>query len=519
MITKVQDILVPNNLDNSDNEHLYYYNIQSLPIRYLYIKIEIIDKDSKGQDIVINEVSGTAIDGSYNISVDSIIRRTCNLSFNLENGYIPNEQSPFWINKRFRLFIGLKNIEGTKIYWFNKGVYAINDPEINIAINDKTISINGLDKMALYTGDITGQLLSATLATVESGVTIENAVDSIMRSVGENQIKLVDTDKKQLQVVIPYDIESNIGDYVSNVLDKLLELIANYQYYYDLDGNFVFAPKPMNNNFDEFPIEWDFEKYNNLIISINRNISYSNVKNRITVWGGVHDDGYQPSYTQILNEDNENFRNSPFTVEKLNEFYPNGSVMYRDYVEQDDDYVDTIWKYNRGKFKYYPKGSCIEYDYKGNNGHQNAYGRIKAYWFNNTDKTLTDRDKYPPQPPSSTDYSNWEYICDVGTLTDITDKANNGDTEAQQTFQEYMKKIHAYSIELCKLKTDELMFYHNFASDTVTITCVPIYSLDVNTVINLNDKKSGAIGKYVVQEISCNLGTNGTMTIKANKLF
>ena len=790
MINKIQDIQSPNNLSVNDAGCSEYYNIQTLPIRYLDIKIEILDEN----DFIINEVSGTAIDGSYNITADSKVRRTCNLSFYLKDGYLPTDKnSLFWINKKFRLYVGLESIDHTKIYWFNKGTYVINDPEINISIDNRTISISGLDKMALYNGDISGQLPYSSVATVNSGVTIQDTIKGIITNAGENQVYIYDK-KNILQSIIPYDIESNIGEYTTDILDKILELLANYQYYYDLDGNFIFAPKPLNNDFKSFPIEWDFKKNNNLIISINRSLSYSNVKNRIIVLGGVHDDGFQPIYTEILDDSNEDFGDSPFTIDKLQEVYSakysvnitdfveydnNGEqrilytsdtnscvrykdnyylcirntdntkgtpeennndweiikvldsiddtvtyqrYMFRDLVEQNDEYSDSALdfiKYNEDENNLvnYPADICVKYsentisngdnavcEIKTNktmyqfeniklparcNNEQKIYIRIiamsnisidgvntiinsphgdiaiddiyitgtqttedtsgtLAYWMWERDGTATeitpngsDDNGYYYKPlknqsvcyndsklyvsidsinttklkwsvenayvnyetekikayaimetdsesgiawgeypylkfvtstlnykdivfnfsmggtnkapkfwkvqyslddknyfdvgssyykcinengtdnkkPPNENTDSWEKICNVDYLKQITDRANKGEELAQIEFDKLIRKIHTYSIQKCKQKTKELMFYHNFASDTVTITCVPIYSLDVNSVIYLDDEQSGAFGWYVVQEISCNLGTNGTMTIKANKLY
>lgn len=488
-IQEIQDILCPNTLlfpDNlsKDNGYLEYYNIQVLPIRYLNIKIEILNENNT----IIGEVSGTAIDGSYNINADAQIRRTCNLSFYLDEGHLPNNNdSLFWINKKFHLLIGLKSIDGTKIYWFNKGTYAINDPEVNISVNDKTISISGLDKMALHTGDITGQLPYSIKATVENGDTIERVVRGVMEEARETEDNIFIIDNVgRLKTIIPYDIESSIGDNVTDVLDKLIELLANYQYYYDLDGHFIFAPKPINSNFKTFPIEWDFSQDNSLVISVDRSLSYSNVKNRITVWGGVHDDGYQPSYTLELHNSDEDFGSSPFTYERLKEGF------YRDYVEQNDDYIDAVLDFDTSDTEiYYPYNVCVKYN--------------KGYYRCNNKNGIKNTDG----EPQMYDDPNWLHICEETWL----------DTEDTDRFNQYMEGIHAYSIQSCEERARELMFDYNLASETITITCVPIYSLDVNSVIKLNDEKSGAIGSYVVQEISCNLGTNGTMTIKANKLF
>ena len=423
------------NIDKKDFE----LKLQTHPTRQLFIKIEVMDTNDK----VIAEVSGSAVDGNYNIDNSSPLRRTCSITFNLENGYLPSETSVFWINKRFKLYVGLKYIENDNIYWFNKGTYAIKDPTINISISENTITINGLDKMALHNGEVGGQLEYAFITEVqdEEGspieVNVEDAVEALMRDGGETNLLISKTN-----LILPYKIESAIGDTRYDVLSKFTELFYNYQAYYNLDGYFIFGTKPMYQSANSVvnDIAMDFsEEYSNdllitkpynLIISINREIAYSNVKNKIVVYGGVHEDGFQPSYTIIVDE--AHYPTSPYTIEKLDERASDGTPIYRTLVVQDEVYVDD------GK---------------------------------------------------------------------------------AQTEGDSMESVHAYSINLCKARAEEEVYLHQQSTDKVTITCLPIYSLDVNEVIFLNDSVSGAYGEYVINNISCGLGAGDTMTINANKLW
>lgn len=484
----IDEINAPHLLSISNKEHLEYYNIQTLPVRFLYIKIEILNEQNK----IIGEVSGSAIDGGFNISGDATIRRTCDLTFNLESGYLPKDNnSIFWINKKFKLYVGLSNIQQNKIYWFDKGTYIIKDPNVNITVNSNTIKISGLDKMALFSGDIDGQLTTATMVTYESGATRGDTVKAIMMDGGENEDNIIIEDSTVMKEIIPYNIESSIGDCSTNVLDKVIDTLANYQYYYDLNGKFNFTSKPIKGDYVNSNIEWDFEQNNNVIISIDRNIDYTNVKNRITVWGGIHDDGYQSSYTLVLSDSNSEFGNSPFTIEKLNEKHPDGTTMYRDYVEQCDDFIDAVLNFDTTNTEvFYSYNICVKYN--------DTYYRCK-----NTNGT-TNRQGLP-----TANTTDWQIIC---TAIQLSSASGN-------TLENYMQQIHAYSIALCEAKTKELMFAYYLANDTVTITCVPIYSLDVNSVIIINDELSGAKGFYVVKDISCQLNASGTMTITAHKLW
>ena len=407
--------------------------LQTYTTRQLFIKIEIIDTKNN----VVAEVSGRAISGNYNIDSSSSVRRTCSVTFCLEENFLPKENSVFWINKKFKLYTGLKKIDENYIYWFNKGVYAIKDPTVNVSISDNTITISGLDKASIYNGDISGQLEYETIIEVESGAYAHEAISGIMRDGGETKLLISNTDLK-----IPYKIESAIGDVRWDIVDELTNLFYNYQAYYNIDGYFVFEEKPMYQSNKEHinDIAIDFSedykntvlqtKPHNLIISINREIAYSNIKNKVVVYGGVHNDGYQPRYE--IRVDNNSYHDSPYTVEKLNERNSDGSLIYRTLVIQDDSYVDD------------------------------------------------------------------------GVAENETDN---------------METVHAYSIDLCKQRAIQEVYLHQQATDKITINCIPIYSLDVNEVIYVDDSKSGAIGEYVINNISCGLGAGDTMSITANKLW
>ena len=431
---------------SEDERRRYDLQIQTQLSRQLFVRIEIINEENN----IISEVSGSAIGGNYNIDSSALLRRTCSVTFNLESGYLPTDNnSKFWINKKFKLYIGLRQGNTNNIYWFDKGTYAIKDPNVSISVTEQTITVNGLDKMALHNGDISGQLEYNTVIEVAKDTFVHNAVEAIMRDGGETKLRIAET-----SLVVPYQIESAIGDVRCDIITKLTDLFYNYQAYYDIDGTFVFDTKPAymsNGTSVENDIVMDFsETYahntlmdlsgtytnstlqtipHNLIISISRDVAYSNVKNRIVVYGGVHDDGYQPSYS--IDVTDKTHPDSPYTLEKLNEWY-NGNRIYRTLVIQDDTYVDD------------------------------------------------------------------------GVATSETDD---------------MTKVHAYSINLCKERAKQEVYLHQQATDTITITCLPIYSLDVNEVIYMNDSKSGVNGEYVINNISCGLGANDTMTITANKLW
>ena len=64
---------------------------------------------------------------------------------------------------------------------------------------------------------------------------------------------------------------------------------------------------------------------------------------------------------------------------------------------------------------------------------------------------------------------------------------------------------------------DELIYAHGYCIETISVTSLPIYYLDVNTRIYIHDDKSSVNGDYIVNKITLPLTYNGTMTISAIK--
>ena len=54
-------------------------------------------------------------------------------------------------------------------------------------------------------------------------------------------------------------------------------------------------------------------------------------------------------------------------------------------------------------------------------------------------------------------------------------------------------------------------------NESISMTCLPIYHLEPNTRISINDPRSGIYGDYVINTISYTLGSGNTMSITAKK--
>ena len=99
------------------------------------------------------------------------------------------------------------------------------------------------------------------------------------------------------------ELTANAGDNVCTILDKIKNFLGNYEYYYDIDGNFIFQEiknylnttkttvdlRNMNNEDYQIDIAngksvYDFSN-NKLAISFSHNPQYNRIKNDYVVWG------------------------------------------------------------------------------------------------------------------------------------------------------------------------------------------------------------------------------------------
>lgn len=100
----------------------------------------------------------------------------------------------------------------------------------------------------------------------------------------------------------PSELTANAGETVCSVLDKIKNTLGNYEYFYDLEGNFIFQEikNYMNTSFttnvlkdltkEDYQIDRKgrktvYEFDNEIILSCSRTPQYSNIKNDFLVWG------------------------------------------------------------------------------------------------------------------------------------------------------------------------------------------------------------------------------------------
>lgn len=68
-----------------------------------------------------------------------------------------------------------------------------------------------------------------------------------------------------------------------------------------------------------------------------------------------------------------------------------------------------------------------------------------------------------------------------------------------------------------KERIEELLYTHGYCSESISLTTLPVYHLEPNSRIKVQDENSGISGEYLVNKITIPLTYNGTMSITATK--
>ena len=248
------------------------------------------------------------------------------------------------------------------IVWFPCGVYVISTASSSRSTSGWNISLTGKDKMCLLDGSCGGLLPATTVFDSmydENGVNVKIPIIQIIREAvnhlgnekleniiindlpekskkqltyrGNNVLwfnsnytdfrykpeenETIDFEKtdfpneisygmelgyKEIETYYPDELVLNAGEPITNLLKKIADRLGNYEYFYDLNGKFIFQQKQNYLNTQSPLKELEevnyLRSYSNLkalysfndlstISQININPKYENIKNDFIVWG------------------------------------------------------------------------------------------------------------------------------------------------------------------------------------------------------------------------------------------
>lgn len=228
---------------------------------------------------------------------------------NTDGKYTPR-LSGLWVNTRFRFDIGVE-VATNNIIWFPRGIYIMGDVDLTYDISNKVVSIQLLDKFAIFEGK-TGTLEVAY--EVEVGSTIIDAVRGILNfDMGNGYVmdyKDVIFDPSFVGNITQSTIRAEEGDTLGTVIQELATQLSA-EYYYNNVGNLCFYPINETVNDDVKPIVWTFSSLNRDLHNLELNYQNENIVNCVKVTGDNIDNGI---YSAIVMNENPS---SPICVQHI----------------------------------------------------------------------------------------------------------------------------------------------------------------------------------------------------------
>ena len=337
------------------------YDVTLQPIRQIDCKIAVLDYDYT----LLDEISGITTHISLNVTADSDIRRTADVSINLKDDISQNQNHAFywtagnayWFNKYIQIYTSIKDVRTNEDIWVNQGIYCINAPSISYDAITNELSFQAVDLVSKMTGMRNGQLQGATTSVpVESN--IKNVIETILIEQGFYSYILYDP--PQRTTIEEINIDS--GGTAWDLLCQLRDINSNWEMFFDVDGVFHFQEIPngkvvtsessaiyedvliASNNEDIItntnqniivsttePVTYEYGEplplvddtiWKKILISASYDTNFEDVKNYVEIYGKTHEPSEIATATisggmirLVLNNDRDNYTNGRWCVE------------------------------------------------------------------------------------------------------------------------------------------------------------------------------------------------------------
>lgn len=626
------------------NDMDFLTQLDKLHMRVQYAKIILLSfKDEEP----IKEIQGSITSGNLSVNGSSAIRRTINLTMlaSIDNSNLEDIDNEISINKKIKVLIGYDNpLKSYKNYgdiiWFPCGLFVLSSVNISRSTSGWNISITGKDKMCLLDGTA-GGTLPASITFHESLVQLDNgdveiqyptifqiiyeavnhwggeAIENIIITDIDEEIKMLvrymgdkpiyfsndyqslsfeaqedyphmfsygqDAGYKYTNFTYPGELVLNAGDTVVTLLDKIVSTLGNYEYFYNIDGKFVFQEIKNYLNTGSPLLELSPEdyvrSYNNAkflysltdldtTTAITRNPKYDNVKNDFYVWGKRKTStGVEVSIRYHLAiDDKPDIDLAMQNMWEVKDKKSNLIVRY-DFNTLDDysvdDYTVTLvgtpcdeWREELYRRALNAQVSNSVYD--------NYYdSELIAEWrnlYNPMNKNWDATNHWNPDvfnDPGSINF--WLDFIDTSSalgkysIKNIgrrTKVVNNNDIKTvynsevpdvvfiegldqdlivkyqgigQRFFILTNEYYDMFSISTtgtsCFDQIREMMYQNLCYNTTISLTCLPKYYIEPNNIIRVEDKDSNIYGNYQITQYSLPLTYNGTMSITATEVL
>lgn len=257
------------------------------------VKVELLDHYENTLREITTKVSAT--DGNINVKYNQGVRRTCDITISdINSEMIPNnEYSPFFVNKKFKIYVGLyksnyRPYQDDVTFWFSQGIFITKDCDYDK--KNKVLHLSGVDKFGFFTKDLNQHTLQETYhinADSKLGKLISDIITIGMGNGMPTDPKIPIIHTSFVDQVLPYDIEKTANETIGDILIEIATAF-NSDIYYDVDGHLVFEPNIIDDYNRQAPV-FEFGKNDSALIDMTLDFNYGDIVNQITVTGDNSD--------------------------------------------------------------------------------------------------------------------------------------------------------------------------------------------------------------------------------------
>ena len=263
------------------------------------LRLEILSQDESVVGEITKDISLTA-QGQITINYEKITRRSCSLTLiDVDSKYLPHRNSPFWINRKFKLLVGF--VVGDDIYWWSQGIFYT----LSSTATGHTLNIEGVDKGGALDGTLKLNMSDAEYV-IDVNTYVDTAIKQLLAlNIGAANIEGINkiiyggdtpADVKEPIIGIRYfsqraqsKIVIDANNYIGDILTQLGDLYGA-DCYYDTEGYFNFVPYIENAGYQYSPKQWEFKDLSSLYEDVNYNYSYDG-ENVVTFYTNATDGG------------------------------------------------------------------------------------------------------------------------------------------------------------------------------------------------------------------------------------
>lgn len=278
-------------------------------------KIELLDLYENTIGEITKDISADN-SGSISINYQQGVRRSCSFTLSDTFGkYRPmSNDNIFGFNTKFKIYVGLENIQTGETYWFSQGIFYTTNPTSSHANSNKTVTVNGVDKFGIFTSDTGYNQLEGTYIVPAKSKLYAVVKDILSLELGNGYMidpKEPHIDAEFINYELPYDIKKSPGSYMGDILIELGNVLGA-DIFYDTNGILNITSGTTDITYSKQSSIWDFSdvlpEYSNGSVSLNTIDAINIVK---VVGNQVND-----SEIYIGNAENHNPL-SPTAIEKI----------------------------------------------------------------------------------------------------------------------------------------------------------------------------------------------------------